>query len=65
VAPVAAERVEAGREAVGAVALVAEAAVRAEAVEAEVEGPAAELAEAGERAAARAGSTPAALSITR
>ncbi len=60
-ARVAAEQVEA----VGAVEVVAPVAVRAEAVEAEVEGPAAELAEAGERAAARAGSTPAALSITR
>src|SRR5712692_2381314 len=59
VAPVAAERVEAGREAVGAVEGVAEAAVRAEAVGAEEEGPAPEPAEAGERAAARAGSTPA------
>src|SRR2546426_864236 len=66
---VAAGRVAAGQvEAVGAVegvAQVAEAAVRAEAVEAEAEGPEEELAEAEERAAARAGSTPAALLITR
>src|SRR5712691_792074 len=66
---VGAERVEAG----GAVEGVAPVAVRAEAVEAEAEGLAAELAEAGgravaraaERVAARVGSTPAALSITR
>src|SRR6266568_2384376 len=56
---------EEAAEAVEAVAPVAEAAVRAEAVEAEAEGPEGEPAEAGERAAARAGSTPAALSITR
>src|SRR2546426_11296447 len=65
---VAAERVAAEPvEAVGAVegvAPVAEAVVRAEAVEAEAEGPEGEPAEAEERAAARAGSTPAALSIT-
>src|SRR5712691_10916573 len=63
---VAAGRVGAERvEAVGAGGGVAPVAVRAEAGEAEAEGLAAELAEAGERAAARAGSTPAALSITR